>query len=266
MIFDGVSSVTFIHSLFDSYKLLLEGQHPEIAVSPAMYHDFAAWEQNMLVGEDGAKHRSYWQKQLSGTLPNLQLPKVSTSSAGSEFEEDTYTRQLSSGFMNRVRTFAKEHSVNVSTVFLSCYMVLLGRYTGQKEQIVGIPAMVRPEERFDASIGHFLNMLPIRSELNPADTFSEFISKLQLTMLDGLDHAAYPFPKMVRDLNAPRSQTGSPIFQTAFFYQNFLQSGSYQNLLSRYDDFFSVDFIERIHQEGEYELVFELWETEEKWS
>ncbi|MCY8298981.1 condensation domain-containing protein, partial [Bacillus inaquosorum] len=129
---------------------------------------------------------------------------------------------------------------------------------------VGVPAMVRPEERFDASIGHFLNMLPIRSELNPADTFSDFISKLQFTMLDGLDHAAYPFPKMVRDLNVPHSQTGSPVFQTAFFYQNFLQSGSYQSLLNRYADFFSVDFVERIHQEGEYELVFELWETEEK--
>lgn len=51
-----------------------------------------------------------------------------------------------------------------------------------------------------------------------------------------------------------------------FFYQNFLQSGSYQSLLSRYADFFSVDFVEYIHQEGEYELVFELWETEEKWS
>ncbi|MCY8320675.1 amino acid adenylation domain-containing protein [Bacillus inaquosorum] len=264
MIFDGVSSVTFIRSLFDSYKLLLEGQQPEISVSPAIYHDFAAWEQNMLAGKDGTKHRSYWQKQLSGTLPNLQLPKVSTSSADSEFEEDTYTRQLSSGFMNRVRAFAKEQSVNVSTVFLSCYMMLLGRYTGQKEQIVGVPAMVRPEERFDASIGHFLNMLPIRSELNPADTFSDFISKLQFTMLDGLDHAAYPFPKMVRDLNVPHSQTGSPVFQTAFFYQNFLQSGSYQSLLNRYADFFSVDFVERIHQEGEYELVFELWETEEK--
>ncbi|WP_367387404.1 amino acid adenylation domain-containing protein [Bacillus vallismortis] len=263
LIFDGVSSVTFIRSLFDSYKLLLEGQQPEITVSPAIYHDFAAWEQNMLAGKDGAKHRSYWQKQLSGTLPSLQLPKVSTSSADSEFEEDTYTRQLSSGFMNRVRTFAKEHSVNVSTVFLSCYMMLLGRYTGQKEQIVGMPAMVRPEERFDASIGHFLNMLPIRSELNPADIFSEFVAKLQFTMLDGLDHAAYPFPKMVRDLKIPRSEAGSPVFQTAFFYQNFLQSGSYQNLLSRYADFFSVDFVERIHQEGEYELVFELWETEE---
>ncbi|MCO4850729.1 non-ribosomal peptide synthetase [Bacillus vallismortis] len=265
LIFDGVSSVTFIRSMFDNYKLLLEGQQPEITVSSsAIYHDFAAWEQNMLAGKDGAKHRSYWQKQLSGTLPNLQLPKVSTSSADSEFEEDTYTRQLSSGFMNRVRTFAKEHSVNVSTIFLSCYMMLLGRYTGQKEQIVGMPAMVRPEERFDASIGHFLNMLPIRSELNPADLFSEFVTKLQFTMLDGLDHAAYPFPKMVRDLNIPRSEAGSPVFQTAFFYQNFLQSGSYQNLLSRYADSFSVDFVEHIHQEGEYELVFELWETEEK--
>ncbi|MCI4170660.1 condensation domain-containing protein, partial [Bacillus spizizenii] len=85
---------------------------------------------------------------------------------------------------------------------------------------------------------------------NQADTFSEFISKLQVRMLVGLDHAAYPFPKMVWDLNAPRSQTGSPIFQTAFFYQNFIQSGSYQNLLSRYSYFLSVDFIDRIHQVG----------------
>ncbi|PNB40262.1 hypothetical protein C1X64_39140, partial [Pseudomonas sp. GW456-E7] len=48
MIFDGVSSVTFIRSLFDSYTLLLEGRQPEVSVSPAMYHDFAAWEQNIL--------------------------------------------------------------------------------------------------------------------------------------------------------------------------------------------------------------------------
>ncbi len=113
----------------------------------------------MLAGKDGVKHRTYWQKQLSGTLPNLQLPNVSASSVDSQFREDTYTRRLSSGFMNQVRTFAKEHSVNVTTVFLSCYMMLLGRYTGQKEQIVGMPAMVRPEERFDDAIGHFLNML-----------------------------------------------------------------------------------------------------------
>ncbi|MGF7532147.1 condensation domain-containing protein, partial [Bacillus paralicheniformis] len=124
LIFDGVSSVTLMRSLFDTYQLLLQGQQPDTAVSPAIYHDFAAWEKNRLAGKDGVKHRTYWQKQLSGTLPNLKLPKVSASSGDSEFEEDTYTRQLSSGFMNQVRTFAKEHSVNVTTVFLSCYMML----------------------------------------------------------------------------------------------------------------------------------------------
>ncbi|MFT0802662.1 amino acid adenylation domain-containing protein [Bacillus swezeyi] len=264
IIFDGISSVTFIRSLFDSYKLLLEGREPKESVSPAVYHEFAAWEQNMLAGEDGEKHRSYWRKQLSGTLPNLQLPTVSTSSSVSEFKEDTYARRLPGSLMNRVRSFAKEHSANVSTVLLSCYMMLLGRYCDQKELIVGMPAMVRPEERFDSSIGHFLNMLPIRSELKAAETFSEFVSRLQFTILDGLDHASYPFPKMVRDLNISRQQAGSPVFQTAFFYQNFLQSGSYQSLLSGYKDSFSVDFVGGIHQEGEYELVFELWEEEEK--
>lgn len=128
-----------------------------------------------------------------------------------------------------------------------------------------MPAMVRPEERFDEAIGHFLNMLPIRSELNPADTFSGFISKLQLTILDGLDHAPYPFPKMVRICIFLESSRFTGI-SNCFFYQNFLQSGSYQSLLSRYADFFSVDFVDCIHQEGEYKLVFELWETEEKWS
>ncbi|MEC1645619.1 non-ribosomal peptide synthetase [Bacillus halotolerans] len=264
IIFDGISSLTFIRSLFDSYKLLLEGQEPKESVSPAVYHDFAAWEQNMLAGEDGEKHRSYWRKQLSGTLPNLQLPAVSTSTSVSEFKEDTYARRLPSSLMERVRSFAKEHSTNVSTVLLSCYMMLLGRYCDQKDLIVGMPAMVRPEERFDSSIGHFLNMLPIRGELKAAETFSEFVSRLQFTILDGLDHAAYPFPKMVRDLNISRQQAGSPVFQTAFFYQNFLQTGSYQSLLSKYKDSFSIDFVESIHQEGEYELVFELWEEEEK--
>lgn len=263
IIFDGVSSVTFIHSLLDNYKHLLEGQHPNVPAAPAAYNDFVTWEQQFLAGEEGEKHRSYWQQQLAGSLPNLQLPSMRISPSISEFEEDTYTRRISDGLINSIKSFAKDHSTNVSTVLLSCYMVLLSRYSDQEDMIVGMPAMVRPEERFDSLIGHFLNMLPIRSEVKGTKTFSEFVHTLQLTLLDGLDHASYPFPKMVRDLNIPRHQAGSPVFQTAFFYQNF-QSASYQNMFRQYEEFFSVDAVEGIHQEGEYELVFELWEEEEK--
>ncbi|QUF67160.1 non-ribosomal peptide synthetase [Bacillus atrophaeus] len=263
IIFDGVSSVTFIHSLLDNYKHLLEGQHPNVPAAPAAYNDFVTWEQQFLAGEEGEKHRSYWQQQLAGSLPNLQLPSMRISPSISEFEEDTYTRRISDGLINSIKSFAKDHSTNVSTVLLSCYMVLLSRYSDQEDMIVGMPAMVRPEERFDSLIGHFLNMLPIRSEVKGTKTFSEFVHTLQLTLLDGLDHASYPFPKMVRDLNIPRHQAGSPVFQTAFFYQNF-QSASYQNMFRQYEESFSVDAVEGIHQEGEYELVFELWEEEEK--
>lgn len=86
-----------------------------------------------------------------------------TDSSVPEFTEDTLTRRLPERLLNNLTAFAASRSIHLSTVMLSCYMVLLSKYTDKEDILTGMPAMVRPEERFDGVVGHFLNMLPIRS-------------------------------------------------------------------------------------------------------
>ncbi|MDU0812757.1 non-ribosomal peptide synthetase [Bacillus siamensis] len=257
IVFDGISSITFIYSLLDHYQALLQGE--EFTAGTSVHSDYAVWEKRYLASEESKKDRAYWMEQLGGDLSDLQLPPMRTDSSAPEFTEDTLTRRLPQRLLKHATAFAASRSIHLSTVMLSCYMVLLSKYTDKEDIVTGMPAMVRPEERFDGVIGHFLNMLPIRSRAGRKETFADFVQKVQDAVLDGLDHSFYPFPKMVRDVHATPRQNGSPIFTNAFFYQNFLQHSSYQSMLDEYKEF-SCEFVKGIHQEGEYDLVFELWE------
>ncbi|GER89935.1 hypothetical protein KDW_40970 [Dictyobacter vulcani] len=263
IIFDGSSSVTFMRSLLESYKHLLQGETLAEPPQATTYDDFVVWEQGMLASEEGERYRAYWQQQLSGPLPTLRLPADRPETANQMFTGRVYARSFSPELTERIKAFAQGQARNVSTVLLASYMLLLSRYSEQEEIIVGMPVMVRPEERFDTLIGYFLNMLPIRGRVLRTESFVTFLNTLQLTLLDGLDHAPYPFPRMVRALNMAHTPSAAPLFRAAFFYQNYLQSISYKEMFSQYKPLFSVDFVEGIHQEGEYELVFELLDEED---
>ncbi|MXO81581.1 hypothetical protein GRP75_28205, partial [Paenibacillus sp. OT2-17] len=226
--------------------------------------DFVKWEQTMLASAEGEKYRSYWTQQLSGALPTLELPYDRSVFPAQSMEAQTYSKPLPLKWVKRVKSFAQAQYTSLSTVLLGMYAVLLNQYSGQEDIIVGMPVMVRPEQRFDNLIGYFVNMLPIRSQISETETFLDFMKKLQLTVVDGMDHASYPFPALVRELNVPRKQTSSPVFQAAFSYQNFLPTSSFQQLCKPYQDIFFVELVEEIHQEGEYELVLELQEQEEE--
>ncbi|WP_025676549.1 non-ribosomal peptide synthetase, partial [Paenibacillus polymyxa] len=264
IIFDGSSFVLFIQSFLDAYKDLVRGNRPIVLPPAASYNDFVEWEQTMLASAEGEKHLSYWKQQLSDTLPTLELPYNRSGFLTPSMEGQTYTKRLPVDWVNRVKSFARTQYMSLSTVLLGMYVILLNQYSRQEDIIVGMPVMVRPEERFDQLIGYFVNMLPIRSQVSETETFLDLMKKLQMTVVNGMDHAPYPFPALVRALNVPRLLASSPVFQTVFSYQNYLQTSSLQQLCAPYSDSFTVELVEEIHQEGEYELVLELLEQEEE--
>ncbi|KTS80479.1 peptide synthetase, partial [Paenibacillus jamilae] len=264
IIFDGSSFVLFIQSFLDAYKDLVRGNRPIVLPPAASYNDFVEWEQTMLASAEGEKHFSYWKQQLSGALPTLELPYNRSGFLTPSMEGQTYTKRLPVDWVNRVKSFARTQYMSLSTVLLGMHVILLNKYSRQEDIIVGMPVMVRPEERFDQLIGYFVNMLPIRSQVSETETFLDFMKKLQMTVVNGMDHAPYPFPALVRALNVPRLLASSPVFQTVFSYQNYLQTSSLQQLCAPYSDSFTVELVEEIHQEGEYELVLELLEQEEE--
>ncbi|CAM2145834.1 Polyketide synthase PksN [Paraburkholderia tropica] len=261
IIFDGVSMLTFISTLLEAYQQLLQGEELMLQTLPADYPDFVDWENRMLGAREGAEHLAYWKEQLSGTLPILELPADRPRPSAQKYKGQAYKSLLPHNLSKQIKSLARSHYVNESVVYLSIYKVLLHHYTKQKDIIVGVPTMGRPEDGFESIIGYFINMMAVRSKEIGTQTFQEFLRDLQLTVADGLDHAAYPFPALVRELNVDRSAADSPIFQTAFLYQNFFQTAGLQKMLEPYQAL-GIKYIEDIRQEGEFELALEVYEQE----
>ncbi|PRR99354.1 non-ribosomal peptide synthetase [Bacillus atrophaeus] len=259
VIFDGVSMLTFISTLLDAYSEFIQGREPALQVLSASYHDFVDWEKNMLDTREGAEHLAYWKEQLSGTLPVLELPADRPRSSAQKGKGQAYKSLLPHELGKQIKSFARSHHVNESVVFLALYKVLLHHYTNQKDIIVGMPTMGRPEDSFESIIGYFINMIAVRSKEIGTQTFTDFIRDLQLTVADGLDHAAYPFPALVRELHVDRAAAESPVFQAAFLYQNFFQTAGLNNMLEQYQTL-GIEFVEELRQEGEFELALEVYE------
>jgi amino acid adenylation domain-containing protein/non-ribosomal peptide synthase protein (TIGR01720 family) len=266
IIFDGSSTLLLVKSLLEAYRNLSDEKDLEAKSFPTSYNDFVEWEQAMLSTKEGEEHRAYWRQQLSGTLPILELPTDRPRFSSQSSEGQTYTSLVSSELTKRIKSFAQAHHMNLSIVLLGIFKVLLYRYTGLEDIIIGMPAIGRPEERFDSEIGYFINMLPIRSQVEDKQCFSKFIQELQLNVVDGLDHAAYPFPVLVRELNVPRVQTNSPVFQAAFIYQNFLQSASLKAIEDQCQNSLHIEFMEDISQEGEFEFGLEIFDQGDRFT
>ncbi|MBT2575227.1 amino acid adenylation domain-containing protein [Bacillus sp. ISL-51] len=261
IIFDGVSLMTFMTALLDAYTKLSEGKEPNVVLAEADYHDFVLWEQELLKSDTGKAHLSYWKQQLNGPLPVLELPADYPRSSVQTCRGQAYQRLLPDELNQQIKAAARTHNVNESVVFLAIFKGLLYQYTNQNDVIVGMPTMGRSEAQFESVIGYFINMIAVRSRETGSKSFTAFMKELQLTLAEGLDHAAYPFPALVKELKADRSPAASPVFQTAFFYQNFFQTEGAEKLSEQYESL-GIEMIEEIHQEGEFELALEVYKKE----
>lgn len=261
IIFDGVSLMTFMSALLDAYVKASEGKEPVMLQQAADYHDFVKWEKELLESEAGKTHLSYWKKQLEGPLPVLELPSDYPRSSVQTCKGQAYQRLLPDELNRQIKVCAQKNNVNESVVYLAIFKGLLYQYTNQEDVIVGMPTMGRSEAQFESVIGYFINMIAVRSRETGVKSFTSFLKELQLTLAEGLDHAAYPFPALVKELKTERSPAVSPVFQTAFFYQNFFRTEGAEKLAELYQSL-GIEMIEDIHQEGEFELALEVYKKE----
>ncbi|MCB0196353.1 MAG: hypothetical protein KDJ65_30655, partial [Anaerolineae bacterium] len=224
IIVDGTSMVHLLRTLLQIYQALTEESEYTLTTVEASYHDFVLWEQELLAGEAGRRQRAYWQQQLSGELPLLALPLDKPRPPIQRFKGETYSTQLEPDLTRKVRDLAKSHRMNLSLVFLGIFKLLLHRYTGQADLLIGTPTAGRPQRRFEETIGYFVNMVVLRSRLDETGSFLDYLKQLQLIVVDALDHGAYPFPQLVADLGLKPDPAISPLFQVGFAFQNFIRA------------------------------------------
>jgi amino acid adenylation domain-containing protein/non-ribosomal peptide synthase protein (TIGR01720 family) len=259
IVFDGSSIPILLTTLFSAYIRLLKGETPA-PKARARYLDFIAWERQMLASPRGAKSAEYWRTQLAGELPVLELP---ADHPRTEFTSQriaqTYIYDAAPSLNALIKEGAKRCASSVAVMLLAVFELLLHKYTNEKDIVVGIPTIGRPEKRFEGVLGYFVNIIALRSQINMGDSLAECCRKLQSTMADGLDHADYPFIKLVSDLGAPRTAGRTPVFQIVFAYQSATMLDS-ARLRASIPGIEQVRLEEEFLQEGNYEFVLEVIE------
>ncbi|MDP6708495.1 MAG: amino acid adenylation domain-containing protein, partial [Alphaproteobacteria bacterium] len=252
IVFDGVSAALLLRWLLQAYQAIRRSETPSLPRAPATYGDFVAWERGMLAESEGGRHLDYWRDHLAGELPRAMLPFDHPRPAVPEVGGRTLRLELNPELVQLVRRAAREFGVGVSVVFLAVFKVLLSKYGGQEDIIVGMPTMGRQQQRFEAVIGYFVNVIALRSRIAPEHSLRSVARELKGTVLRGLDHAAYPFPALVRALKVKRAEGLTPVYQVAYAFQNAAEVVAAPGW----------EMLDGIHQEGDTEFGLEVVEAE----
>jgi amino acid adenylation domain-containing protein len=163
----------------------------------------------------------YWKKQLSGQLPILELPSdkprpASISSTGSSVQF-----KLSFETSSKLETLSRSERSTLFSVLLSIYYVLLYKYSGQPDIIIGAPVANRNSVDEELLFGFFLNMVPLRISCDTSNSFRQLLQKTRTIVHDAFTYQDIPFNALVETLKQQRDMNHTPIFQTMFAFQNF---------------------------------------------
>lgn len=184
------------------------------------YGDYAVWQNEMLKTKSFKKQEEYWMNNLSGELPVLNMPADYTRPSMQSYEGNSISFEMDKEVMGKLALIAKETGSTMYMVLLCAYSILLYKYSGQKDIIIGSPIAQRPNAELEGLIGMFVNTLAIRTKPSGDMTVKELLRKVRETALNAYDNKDYSFEELVEKLDLKRDMSRNPIFDTMFVLQN----------------------------------------------
>jgi amino acid adenylation domain-containing protein len=221
MISDGWSIGVFVREFAELYRAYVAGGEPSLPPLAFQYVDFAAWQRKWLESGELARQLPYWKKQLAGAPPILGFPADHRRPQTELFRgcrsKMIVPRQIVSG----LEQLGHRHDVTLFMTLLAAFKVLLARYTGQDDIVIGSPSANRSRAELSPIIGFFVNNLVLRTDLGGDPSFIELLGRVREVTLRSYEHQDVPFDQLVHALRLERSLDHSPLFQVMFILQNF---------------------------------------------
>jgi acyl transferase domain-containing protein/acyl-CoA synthetase (AMP-forming)/AMP-acid ligase II/acyl carrier protein len=216
---DFWSIAVLMHELGMIYPAERSGREPNLPPIEHSYTDYVRWQAEMLAGPDGERLWDFWREQLAGPLPTLNLPTDRPRPAVQTHRGASKALHLDARLSERLLRLGASQGASPYVTLLAAFQVLLARYTGQDDLIVGSPVAGRNGPKLTEVVGYFVNPLPIRAKFAGNPMFLDILGQVRQTILDGLEHQELPFASMVDRLQLERDPSRSPLFQVMFVYQ-----------------------------------------------
>ncbi len=279
---DYIFLVTLHHIICDewSLRILLEelqslylaekdGSTASLPSTSHEYTDYVKWQTEMLASSTGKQLQEYWQKQLAGEIPILNLPIDRPRPPIQTYQGASSTFKLKEELAQQLYKLAQTEKVDPYIIILSAFQLLLYRYTTQEDILVGLITTGREKTKFIRTVGHFVNPVVLRTNFSKNLTFKAFLHQVHNTVSDAIAHQNYPFPLLVNQLQPNRDPSRSPLFQVSFVVQD-TQSQELTSLLMPNQTQTRINWgglefepFQISQQEGQFDLTLEVVDTRE---
>ena len=217
---DGWSQAVFNREFAVLYETYREGRENPLQPLGVQYADFALWQRSWLqdgVLDEGLK---YWKEQLAGIPERLELPADRPRPAMQTFGAETCHVTVDGEQVAGLKRLSQGNQGTLYMTLLAAFGVLLSRYSGQDDIVVGSPIANRQEAQLEEMIGFFVNSLVMRMRVKGGMSFRDLLGQVRRTALDAYDHQDIPFERLVEELSPQRSLDRTPVFQVSFALQN----------------------------------------------
>ncbi|WP_437715402.1 amino acid adenylation domain-containing protein [Sorangium sp. So ce448] len=219
MITDFWSLSVMVNELAAFYEAASAGAPPPALAPAVQLPDFVDWQRRALASAEAAAAWAYWQEQLAGPLPVLELATDRPRPAVQTFRGGVRHARLGRALTDAVYALARDQGATPYMTLLAAFSALLHRYTGQRDILIGSPTTGRARPGLASLVGYVANPIALRARLAPTLTFVELLGATRQTVLRGLEHEDVPFAALVERLAPERDASRSPIFQVMFVLQ-----------------------------------------------
>ena len=217
---DGWSIGVFVRELSHLYGAFVAGKEPTLPTLPIQYADFAVWQREWLQGKVLGTQLEYWKRQLADAPPLLELPTDRPRPAIQTFQGKTERFELDRKLTQELKALSQQSGCTLFMTLLAAFGVVLSRYSGQTDIVIGSAIANRNRQDIEGLIGFFVNTLALRLDLSEKPSFAAFLKQVQEVTQDAYEHQDLPFEMLVEELQLERKLDRNPLVQVMFALQN----------------------------------------------
>ncbi len=216
---DFWSLILLLQEIAASYRALVAGQPIELPVPTNNYATFVDRQQDLLTGSRRKSLEAFWREQIDGIPTSFELPtdrpRPPQFLGRAASEPLAFSRET----VAAINQLATATSVTPAAVVLAAVEVFLARTSGQDSFLIGMPFSGRSQQRFENTVGFFVNMLPIPARLEDKPTFRSLVQRTGQTLLNALEHEDYPLAAIIEDARCNRDPSRHPLFQVSCTFE-----------------------------------------------
>ncbi|PGK35674.1 non-ribosomal peptide synthetase, partial [Bacillus anthracis] len=214
IIADGIS----LNILVQEFIQLYDGQ--VLSDLKFQYKDYAVWQKDYFDTNEIKQQEEFWLETFSGDLPILNLPTDYSRPQIQSFEGEHIDFKVDKKLTDKLKLLINKSKSTLYTVMLSAYNILLSKYSGQEDIIVGSPVAGRNHVDLEGVMGMFVNTIALRNQPKVSQTFSQFLAQVKENCLNAFDNQHYPLEELLNHLQLPRDLSRNPLFSTMFSLHN----------------------------------------------